>query len=116
RVAATFERTEGRPIRRTLLVGRWLDAYDALPNARAVGLQITRILDGDFRALVDGDVEWLAARLKGEAPDVVILDELLEAAGAPVASLDVLTRALPARTWYAVSYANAQSMPARVLR
>src|SRR6185312_692176 len=51
RVAATFERTEGRPIRRTLLVGRWLDAYDALPNARAVGLQITRILDGDFRAL-----------------------------------------------------------------
>lgn len=115
-VVAAYSREVGHAPKKALLLGRWLDDYEAVPAARESGLEILRVDDQEFASLVDGGVDWLTARLKGAKPDVVILDELLEATGDPAAALDAIVRTLPEGTWFAVNYANAQSMPARVLR
>ncbi|CAN5758537.1 hypothetical protein BH09MYX1_BH09MYX1_31330 [soil metagenome] len=111
-----FQKKEGRAPRRTVLLGRWLEDYRELPSARAAGLEIAPIHDAAFVDLVEGtNLDFLRAALR-DVPDVVILDELLEATAAPAAVLELLRDVLPDTTWIVVNYANAQSLPARALR
>ena len=60
-------------------------------------------------------MEWAAPHL-ARAPQVVILAELLESLAAPHAVLSRLVAALPPETLFVVTYTNADSLPARMMR
>jgi len=106
----------GSAPKRTLLVGRYLEAYRDLPIAREMGLDILAIGDEEFAALVEGThLEWLRDRLSRRDADVVLLDEYLEATGSPAAALEPIVAALP-HAWYVVHYADTNAFPARALR
>lgn len=116
-VSETFLRSEGRPAQKTLLLGRYHEAFGRLEESRAIGLEILPIDDQEFASFVEGtDLRWLERRLEGQKPDIVLLDEFIEATGAPGAALELLTKRLPPSTWYVVTYANTQSLPAIALR
>ncbi len=113
-VERSFRGVEGRSPTSVLLVGRWLDELAELPRAKELGLVIHRIDDEQFARLgEDGDVQWLQVPT---SVDVVILDGVLEATGAPRAVLERVLQQVGANTWLAVVYANAQSIPAQLMR
>ena len=108
-------RLAGAPLTRTLLLGRFLRGWTELPRARQVGLDVAELTDDAFARLVASDLGW-ARPLLERAPQVVILHELLEACPNPGAVLATLTAALPPSTIFAVTYTNADSLPARMMR
>ena len=115
-IGAAYEKATGAKLARTLLAGRWLDAFEHGESARGVGLSIARIDDASFRALsVDADVAWLAPHL-GTPPQVVVLNELLEGVADPDLVVQRLVAALPPTTWLVVVFSNGQSVPAALLR
>ncbi len=116
RVAADHARLVGRPLERTLLLGRFSREYRALPQARRVGLEVAEIDDEAFSALATtSDVGW-ATPLLARRPQVVVLHELLEACGDPSVTLSQLVAALPPSTLFVVTYTNSDSLPARIMR
>jgi len=115
RVAADHERINGAPLRRTLLLGRYLRDYRRLPAADRVGLEVAEIDDAAFARLAASDLSW-AQPMLARAPQVVLLHELLETCGDPGVVLGKLVEALPATTLFVVTYTNADSLPARVMR
>jgi hypothetical protein len=115
-VTRGFAKENGRAPKKTVLLGRWLDAFADTNEAKAATLEIVHVGDEEFATLVDGDVRPFAQRVAAMSPELVILDDFLEATGDPAAVLDALTAALGDDVWYAIGYANVQSMPARVLR
>jgi len=115
RLEADHARLADAPLERTLLLGRFLRGMADLPRARRVGLDVAELTDDAFRRLVASDVEW-ARPLLARAPQVVILHELLEACPDPGAVLRTLIEALPPTTIFAVTYTNADSLPARMMR
>jgi Zn ribbon nucleic-acid-binding protein len=114
-VAADHERLAGAPPTRTLLLGRFLRDFAALPRARALGLDVALLTDDAFQKLAASDVSWARPHLE-RAPQVVILHELLEACPDPGAVLATLIAALPPTTMFVVTYTNADSLPARMMR
>jgi hypothetical protein len=101
-------------LERTLLIGRYLPEFAEL--GKQIGLQVAEISDDVFHKLaVESDVSW-AAPLLARAPQVVILQELLESCTDPGAVIAGLVAALPASTQFVVTYTNADSLPARILR
>lgn len=113
-VAADHVRTTGAALERTLLIGRYLPEFSEL--GREIGFTVAPITDEHFHAIaVDSDTKWLAPYLE-RAPQVVILQELLESCADPGAVIEKLASALPASTQFVVTYTNAESLPARILR
>jgi len=101
---------------RTLLIGRYVPEFADGLVAKQIGLQVAEISDDVFQKVaVDSDVSW-AAPLLELAPQVVILQELLESCTDPGAVIAGLIAALPASTQFVVTYTNADSLPARILR
>jgi glycosyl transferase family 2 len=115
RVAADHQRLVGAPLQRTLLVGRYLREYAHMPEAKRIGLEIAEIDDAAFtRLAVSSDLAWLQPLIASK-PQFVILHELLEACRDPGKIIDGLVKALP-DAYFAISYTNADSLPARVAR
>ncbi len=116
RVAADHLRITGKPLERTLLVGRFLRDFRDLPVARRVGLEIAEIGEAEFQRLASrSDVAW-AERLLARGPQVVLLHELLEACADPGAVVQRLSEAVPPGALFVVTYTNADSLPARMMR
>jgi hypothetical protein len=116
RVEADHQRLVGGPLTRTLLLGRYLPEFAQVPSADRLGLEVATFDDDRFaRVALDSDMEWAAPHL-ARAPQVVILAELLESLAAPHAVLAQLAAALPPETLFVVTYTNADSLPARMMR
>lgn len=116
RVAADHQRITGAPLERTLLLGRYLPEFASGEVARRVGLQLAEFDDDRFtRVALQSDLAW-AAPLLERAPQVVILAELFESLSDPHAVLSQLVASLPATTLFVVTYTNADSLPARMMR
>ena len=116
RVEADHQRIAGAPLERTLLLGRYLPEFAQVPSAARLGLEVATFDDARFtRLALDSDMEWAAPHL-ARAPQVVILAELLESLAAPHAVLSHLVSALPSETLFVVTYTNADSLPARMMR
>jgi len=115
-VAADYQRIAGAPLERTLLAGRFMAGLGDRPEARRIGLDIAPIDDVAFQGLsLSGDIGSLERSLE-KAPQAVILHELLEACSDPAAVVGKLVAALPPETIFVVTYTNADSLAARVLR
>lgn len=115
-VAQDHERITGEPLRRALLVGAYLPEYAETAAAREHGFELAEIDDATFERLaLDSDISWLAPKL-ARAPQVVLLNELLEACTDPGRVVTALVDALPPSTLFVVTYTNAESLPARMLR
>ena len=114
-VERDHDRIAGAPLTRTLLLGRFLRDFGELPRAAQTGLAIAELTDDHFQRLVASDVAW-AKPLLERAPQVVILHELLEACADPGAVLGTLIASVPADTLFVVTYTNADSLPARMMR
>ncbi|HEX4447392.1 MAG TPA: glycosyltransferase [Polyangiaceae bacterium] len=115
-IGADHERIQGKPIERTLLLGRYLRDFAALPEARRVGLDVAAIDEASFTQLAgESDLRW-AQPMLARAPQVVILHELLESCGDPGVVLGKLVEALPPTTLLVVTYTNTDSLPARMMR
>jgi hypothetical protein len=116
RLAADHQRIAGAPLTRTLVLGRYLPEFATVPSAGPLGLAVPRIDDASFRRLaLDADLSW-AQPLLAAAPQVVVLQELLESCSDPGAVLAKLVAALPKTTLIAVTYTNSDSLPARMMR
>lgn len=116
RVANEYLRITGKSLSRTLLLGRYVKEFTEGPNALATGLTLVEIDDDAFRKLaVDSDLSW-AEKSLAAAPQVVILQELLESCSDPRQVISKLVATLPKSTLYVVTYTNADSTPARMMR
>jgi hypothetical protein len=115
-VAKDHERIAGEPLARTLFVGAYLPEYATVPAAADIGLDLAQIDDATFtRLALDSDISWLMPKL-ARRPQVVVLNELLEVCSDPGAVIEALVAAVPESTQFVVTYTNAESLPARVLR
>jgi ribosomal protein S27E len=111
-----YRRMAGGPLERVLLLGRHLREFSASPQAQRVGLEVAEPSDLAFERLAkSSDVTW-AAPFVARAPQFVILHELLEACSDPGAVIDALLGSLPESTFFAVTYTNTDSLPARLMR
>ena len=116
RFAAEYERVEGRPLERTVLLGRFLPEFGTTEMARKVGLDVITVDDASFQALTaESRIDWARERL-GPEVQLVILHETLEACCDAGAVVRELLSALHPEAWLAVTYSNGQSFPAMLLR
>ena len=116
RVEEDHQRIAGTPLRRTLLLGRYLPEFSRVSSASRLGLEVAEFDDARFtRVALDSDLDW-AAPLLARAPQAVILAELLESLADPHAVLSHLVAALPPETLFVITYTNADSLPARTMR
>jgi len=116
RVEDHHRRITGVPLERTLLLGRYLPEFARVPSAERLGLEIATFDDARFtRVALESDLEW-AAPFLARKPQVVILAELLESLADPHAVLSEMVAALPPETLLVVTYTNADSIPARLMR
>ena len=116
RFAAEYERVEGRPLKKAVLLGRFLPEFAASPAARRVGLDVIAVDDASFHALtVSSKLDWARDKL-GSDVQLVILHETLEACCDAGAVVEGLLSSLSPTAWLAVTYSNGQSFPAMLLR
>lgn len=116
RVERDHQHLAGAPLQRTLLLGRYLPEFGRVPSAARLGLELAEFDDARFtRVALDSDMEW-AAPFLARGPQVVILAELLESLASPHAVLSQLAGALPSGTLFVVTYTNADSIPAHLMR
>ncbi len=105
----------GRPPQRTLLLGRYFDQLLESPRLARLGLEIARIEGTAFTRLAEqSELTGLAARI--QSADLLILNELLEACSDPGKVLRQVALLLPRGASLSVAYADASSLPARLLR
>jgi ribosomal protein S27E len=115
-VAEDCQRITGKPLTRTVLVGRFMGDFATLPQAARVGLSIAPVDDAAFERLsTASDVGWVQPLL-ANGPQVVILHELLEACSDAAAALGQIVAACPPTTIFVATYTNVDSLPARVMR
>ncbi len=116
RLGRRFAARHGHPPRRTLLLGRFFADLAELPELRAIGLEVVRIEGPEFAQLSrNSELEGGAARVDSDV-DLVVLNELLEACSDPGKVLSQLTPRLSLGAELAIFYADAESLPARLLR
>jgi ribosomal protein S27E len=110
------EQKRQRRIGRALLLGRSLPEFADVDAARSLGLRPIPIDDERFQSLaLDSELAWAAPEFS-PAPDVLILNELLEACADPRRVISQLRGLCGPATWFVITYANADSFPARMLR
>jgi len=116
RIAARYEQVEGKPVRKAVLIGRFLTDLGELPNAKRIGLEVIPTSDADFVKLHErANVDWVRASLP-EGVQLLVVAELLEATSEPANVLTRLVDALPTDAWIAATYSNAESLPSALLR
>jgi len=116
RVERDHQHIVGTPLRHTLLLGRYLPEFARVPSAERLGLEVAEFDDPRFtRLALDSDMDWAAPYL-ARRPQAVILAELLESLANPHAVLSHLVEELPPETLFVVTYTNADSIPARMMR
>jgi hypothetical protein len=116
RVAARYEQVEGRPLKKTVLVGRWMRDLGDLPVAKRVGLDVVEIGDVEFEEMHGrSQIGWAKPHLDAGV-QLVVLTELLEACSEPATVVARLAEMLPPTAWIATTYSNAQSFPAMLMR
>lgn len=115
-ISNEYKRVEGRFPRKVVLCGKQHPAFLDCEISRRTGLRIVRVSDESSADLHrQGRVEFLVKELDAEV-DVVILSELLEATCDARSTLEQIIAVCGPDTWLAVSYTNADSLPARVMR
>jgi hypothetical protein len=115
RLAREFAGRHGRAPERVVLLGRYFDELAEQPALAALGLTIVRITGEAFARLSEhSELGAAVARLAGA--ELVILNELLEACSDPGNVLLRVTQSLGPGAELAVVYADAESLPARLLR
>ena len=101
--------------RRTVLLGRYFAELSQRPELMALGLSVVRIDGAAFARLSEhSDLATLTAQLEGA--ELVVLNELLEACSDPGKVLGQVATALPPGATLGIAYADADSLPARLLR
>lgn len=116
RIEADHRLLTGAPLERALLLGRHLPEFSTLAEGRRLGLAVAQPNDDEFERLAtSSDLTWARSLLE-RAPQFVILHELLEACSDPGAVVRALVEALPRSTFFAVTYTNTDSLPARMMR
>ncbi|HYJ10054.1 MAG TPA: glycosyltransferase [Polyangiaceae bacterium] len=114
-LAAEHAARRGRAPCRTLLLGRYFSELAEHPALLGTGLEVIRIEGAAFVRLSEqADLGGVTATLAGA--ELVVLSELLEACSDPGKVLRQVAVALPAGATLAVAYADAESLPARLLR
>lgn len=114
-LAADHAARSGHPPRRTLLLGRYFNELSEHPALRGLGLSIVRIEGAAFARLSEqADLGAAVAELAGA--ELVVLSELLEACSDPGKVLSQVAAVLPAGATLGIAYADAESLPARLLR
>lgn len=114
-LVAEHARRRGRPPRRTLLLGRYFNELCEHPALLAIGFEVVRIEGAAFVQLSEqADLGGVVATLAGA--ELVVLSELLEACSDPGKVLSQVAAAVPAGATLAIAYADAESLPARLLR
>jgi hypothetical protein len=116
KLAGDHERITGNPLERTLLLGRHLPDFRDVPQAKRVGLDIAEIDDAGFDRLTLSSDIGAVRSLLDRAPQLVLLHELLESCSDPSVVVGKLVAALPAETIFVVTFTNADSLPARMMR
>jgi hypothetical protein len=115
KLARNHTERRGRAPERVVLLGRYFDQLADLPQLAGLGLDVVRIEGAAFAHLAEqSDLTAFAPRLAGA--ELVILNELLEACSDPGKVLRQVVAALPTGASLAVAYADAASLPARLLR
>ncbi len=115
RLADEHQRRSGSAPSRMLLLGRYFEQLSESPRLAGLGLEIVRIEGTAFAHLAEqSELAGVAARIEGA--QLVILNELLEACSDPGKVLRQVALVLPAGASLAVVYADASSLPARLLR
>ncbi len=115
-IANEFKRVEGRFPKRVVLCGKQHPAFLDCEIARRTGLRIVRVSDESSAELHRfARVDFLEKEIDHDV-NVVILSELLEATCDARATLEQIMALCGPNTWLAVSYTNADSLPARVMR
>ena len=116
RAAAEHLRINGEPLRRSLLLGRFLPEFRDIDAAKRFGLDVAQATDEAFARLVSAsDIGWAEGHL-ARGPQLVILHELLESCSDPGVVLGRVTEAIPDSALLVVTYTNTDSLPARVMR
>lgn len=111
-----YRASTGAPIERLLLLGRALPEFLDLERARRLRLSTIVPSDAEFRALaLESSLDWARAELTRQPP-VVVLNEFLEACSEPARVLSELVARLAPGAWIVVTYANTESVPARLMR
>jgi len=110
RLADNYEHVTGEPLERTLLLGRYL------PEFARPGLDIAELDDEAFGKLATASDLGFAKPLLAKAPQLVILNEVLETCRDIGTILETLVASLPESTLFAVTYTNGDSMTARLMR
>jgi Zn ribbon nucleic-acid-binding protein len=116
RIAIDCERITGRPLRSTVLLGKFSRDFANLAEAGRVGLEVVEIDDEMFGKLAATSEITAAQAPLARGPQVVLLHELLEACSDPRTVLRQLLGTLPASTLIVVTYTNTDSLPARIMR
>jgi Glycosyl transferase family 2 len=114
-IAREFERSAERPARSVLVLGRYLPEF---ARARSSGpvVQVAPADDDAFREMHRASsIDFARAALE-RGPDIVVLNELLEACSNPAAVLERIVELVPATTRFAVVYSNSQSSVTMMLR
>ena len=115
-IATEYKRVTGRAPKKVVLCGTQHPAFLDCEVSRRLGLRIVRVSDQDFAGLHrEGRIDFLVEAIDRDV-DVLILQELLEATCDARATLEKLLPACGKDTWLAVTYTNADSLPARVMR
>ena len=116
RLEARYAQVVGAPLKKTVLVGRFLREHADSEVARRIGLVVVPTDDEAFRKLYESsDIDYARSALTGDV-QLVILAELLEGCAEPATLARRVVDALPASAWVAVTYSNAQSFPALLMR
>jgi hypothetical protein len=115
RIASEYERCEGRPARSIVLFGRFLPEFRQAVGEGAT-LDVVPIDDPAFREMHRASSIDFARQALSRAPDVVVLNELLEACSNPAAVLEQMVALVPPTTRFAVVYSNAESSVTMMLR
>jgi hypothetical protein len=115
RLAVEFERSEGRPARSFVLLGRFLPEFQGAAGEGRV-LEVVPVDDAAFRDMHRVSSIDFAREALSRGPDVVVLNELLEACSNPAAVLEQMVALAPPTTRFAVIYSNAESSVTMMLR
>jgi hypothetical protein len=114
-LAAEHTGRRGRAPRRTLLLGRYFSELGEHPALAGLGFSVVRIEAAAFARLAEqADLSAFTSELAGA--ELVVLNELLEACSDPGKVVSQVAAALPAGATLAIAYADAESLPARLLR
>jgi len=116
RTSSDCQRLTQAPVTKTVFLGRFLRALRDLPEARRMGLELVEMDDAAFARMAESSDVSFAREALASGPQLVVLNEILEACSEPAVVIRRLISACPPSTLFAVVYTNVESFPARIMR